>query len=66
MHDANEEDIAEVPPFPMEWEAHQRVAAYWHAIHFTHLPSNTAGWYTVWKSLERERERRNRIKQETQ
>jgi hypothetical protein len=55
---AREEDLNEVPPYPVEWEAHQRVAAYWHALNFTNIPGTTEGWFAVWKSLEREQNRR--------
>jgi hypothetical protein len=54
-----EEDISpEPPPYPDGWTADQRVAAYWHALNFTQFPGRTEGWHAVWKSLERERDRR--------
>jgi hypothetical protein len=65
MSYANEEDLNEVPPYPVEWEAHQRVAAYWHAVNFTSFPGTTEGWYAVWKSLEREHNRRHNGREET-
>lgn len=58
MSYVGDEDLSETPPYPLEWEAHQRVAAYWHAVHFTNLPTTTDGWFVVWRSLERERQRR--------
>ena len=57
---AEDEDIAEIPDYPPGWSSEQRVAAYWHALHFTNMPGTTEGWYAVWKSLERERERRGK------
>jgi hypothetical protein len=59
MSYAREEDLNEVPPYPVDWTGEQRVAAYWHALNFTKFPGTTAGWYAVWKSLEREHNRRN-------
>lgn len=61
MSFAREEDVNDLPPYPVEWEAHQRVAAYWHAVNFTNLPTTTEGWFVVWKSLEREQQRRQNI-----
>jgi hypothetical protein len=66
MSFAREEDVNDIPPYPVEWEAHQRVAAYWHAVNFTNLPTTTEGWFVVWKSLERERERRRKTQEEQQ
>jgi hypothetical protein len=61
MSFAREEDVNDIPPYPIEWEAHQRVQAYWHAVNFTNLPTTTEGWFVVWKSLEREQQRRQKI-----
>ena len=58
---ANEEDISEPPDFPAEWTSEQRVAAYWHALNFTHFPGTTEGWWAVQKSLGRESARRGRL-----
>jgi hypothetical protein len=59
MNAAADEDIYEIPPYPTEWPAEQRVAAYWHALNFTSFPGVTEGWHAVWNSLERERDRRS-------
>lgn len=56
-----DQDIADIPDYPNDWTSDQRVAAYWHAVNFTHLPTSTEQWYSVWKSLEREQERRQRV-----
>ena len=53
-----EQDISDIPDYPPEWTPEQRVAAYWHALHFTHMPGDERGWWAVWKSLEREQQRR--------
>lgn len=58
MTQLGDEDILDPPPYPDEWTCEQRVAAYWHALHFTGFPGRTEGWWSVWKNLERERERR--------
>lgn len=58
MSYANEEDLSDFPPYPSEWTAEQRIAAYWHALNFTNFPGITEGWHAVWKSLEREQGRR--------
>ena len=58
MTHVGDEDVADYPPYPAEWTAEQRIAAYWHALNFTSFPGITEGWYAVSKSLERERERR--------
>jgi hypothetical protein len=62
MSYANDEDLNDIPPYPLEWTAEQRVAAYWHALNFTHFPGVTEGWFAVWKSLEREQKRRGAVK----
>jgi hypothetical protein len=59
MSFSRDEDLFDLPPYPVEWEAHQRVAAYWHALNFTSFPGTTEGWFAVWKSLEREHGRRH-------
>lgn len=66
MSYAREEDLSDIPPYPIEWEAHQRVAAYWHALNFTRFPGTTEGWFAVWKSLEREQQRRSGITAKTE
>ena len=63
MSVARDEDVFEIPPYPEEWDGQQRLAAYWHAVHFTHLPGTTEGWHTVWKSALREQERSERRKE---
>lgn len=60
MSDARFEDINDIPPYPPEWTAQQRVTAYWHALNFTHLPTTTDQWHSVAKSMEREANRRHR------
>jgi hypothetical protein len=64
MNYAGDEDLNEIPPYPAEWTPEQRVAAYWHALNFTHFPGVTEGWFAVWKSLEREQKRRVAVKEE--
>lgn len=54
----NEEDLSDFPPYPTDWPAEKRVAAYWHALNFTSFPGLTDGWNAVWNSLERECNRR--------
>lgn len=60
---AREADIGDIPDYPEDWPATQRVAAYWHAVHFTNMPGTTEGWHTVWKSALREQERSERRKE---
>lgn len=57
MSFAREEDISEVPDYPPEWTAEQRVAAYWHAVYHTGFPAYTKDWHTVWKLAQRENNR---------
>ena len=53
-----ESDIFDPPDYPDSWPAEQRVAAYWHALHFTGFPGTTQGWEAVWKQALREHARR--------
>ena len=53
-----ESALTELPDYPAEWTAEQRVAAYWHALYHTGMPANTRGWETVLSIAGREAERR--------
>lgn len=58
MNPQGDEDIHEIPPYPDDWNAEKRVAAYWHALGSGAFPTATQHWHNVWASVERERERR--------
>jgi hypothetical protein len=47
-------------PYPAQWNAEQRVSAYWHATSLHAVPHTTAGWLAIAEQLEHKRAKRER------